>query len=140
MLRGPALHQRLSPREAKHAWNGRRYPVDYEHENNAGLEPLVVAVRDLKAQWPCITFADIVTLGSAVAVEAAGGERSAMHTCHCRVDLAVLPDSHDALQLASTASSTTGADRMPCPGCPAGAQLACLWCSGAGNISNMSVQ
>lgn len=33
------------------------------------------ALKKLQAdKWPCITFADMATLGSTVAVEAAGGE------------------------------------------------------------------
>lgn len=55
----------------------RRFPIDYENSNNAGLVPLIKALNDYKRETPYkITWADLATLGGAVAAEAAGGELS----------------------------------------------------------------
>ncbi|PRW44589.1 cytochrome C peroxidase [Chlorella sorokiniana] len=50
-----------------------QWAQDYKNGANAGLEDLTLAVKDLKANHSCITFSDLVTLGGAVATEAAGG-------------------------------------------------------------------
>lgn len=50
-----------------------QFPADYTHTANVGLQPLITAVKQLKARFPCITFADLAAFGGAVAPEAAGG-------------------------------------------------------------------
>lgn len=61
-----------------------RYAEDAYHEANTGLSPLVAALLSHRIDHrPCITFADLVTLGGAVAVEASGGERVAARARLC---------------------------------------------------------
>lgn len=52
-----------------------RYPIDYNNAANTGLVPPIQALKEYKKTRPNITWADLATLGVAVAAEAAGGER-----------------------------------------------------------------
>ena len=52
----------------------RRFPTDYNNPKNAGLAPTILALEQLQERHPKITWADLATLGAAVAVEAGGGE------------------------------------------------------------------
>lgn len=76
----------LAPPARTHAPASLRRPLPLPpslHDGaggNAGLKELILAVKEYqKANATCITLADLFTLGSSVAVEAAGGARGREH-------------------------------------------------------------
>ena len=77
-----------------------QFPSNFDFKENSGLQDTVIALKKVKEEFPCITFADVVFFAGAILTEAPGGPA-----------IAWIPGRQDALSPGST--SPPLAARLP---------------------------